>query len=476
MATGSASSTSSSGYNVTAVTDTVTQTTTYTLTGPNGETATTTQPANGSLTTTSNALKSQLPDPNASTPGLGYTIGSAGTHSQNQANEAASQGVSSLPPTATPVSPPSDPAVAQDQTAANDAAGVTDDTTPPVDQSVIDPASDPDISNTPPPDIVTSPDSNTEVDPLSDPQIDIPEPPEIPDTGDDAPSADSQSQGLTGDQQTTAAAPSSQDQENASAVQDWRVRVALPPGANYLYKTSTPGILQPLVATDGVIFPYTPSINVTYAANYDAQSLVGSNYKVYQYTNSSVDSVTITGDFTCQDVFEANYLLAVIHFFRSMTKMFYGQDNNPKNGTPPPLCYLHGMGAFQFDTLPLAITNFTYALPADVDYIMTTGMTIAGVSQPSYFNNNTSPASFISGAARLLGLPVGPGGTPRAPVYPTTQNSANQTTTWVPTKMNISISCAPVLSRNSVSNQFSLQDYASGDLLRGSQIPGGGFW
>jgi hypothetical protein len=106
---------------------------------------------------------------------------------------------------------------------------------------------------------------------------------------------------------------------------DWRVRLALAPGANYLYAADDPGILAPLsqkTGTSGVIFPYTPIINVTYAANYTPQDIIHSNYKVYQYQNSSVDSVSITGTFTCQDVFEANYLLAVIHFFRSMTKMF----------------------------------------------------------------------------------------------------------------------------------------------------------
>ena len=49
--------------------------------------------------------------------------------------------------------------------------------------------------------------------------------------------------------------------------------------------------------------------------------------------------------------------------------MFYGQDQNPRNGTPPPLVYLNGLGTFQFDNHPLAVTNFTYSLPNEVDYI-----------------------------------------------------------------------------------------------------------
>jgi hypothetical protein len=298
-----------------------------------------------------------------------------------------------------------------------------------------------------------------------------------PQTGANAPSSQSPNTGITGAKQSATAQATKQDQANFAAAKDWRVRLALAPGANYLYKGDPPGILQPLVSTDGVIFPYTPNIQVAYAATYDAQSITHSNYRVYQYQNSSVDSVTITGAFTCQDVFEANYLLAVIHFFRSMTKMFYGQDDNPKNGTPPPLCYIYGMGGYQFDALPLAITGFTYNLPNDVDYIPTTGASPAGTPQPAIDNNKTKKgANFLSGAARLLGVGVGAGGTPRPPSYPSTPSSINEETTWVPTKIELSITCAPVLSRNMVSNKFSLRDYASGKLLRGSVNPGGGMW
>jgi hypothetical protein len=300
-----------------------------------------------------------------------------------------------------------------------------------------------------------------------------------PQTGANAPSSQSPNTGITGAKQSATAQATAQDQANFAAAKDWRVRLALAPGATYLYKAKDKGILAPLDKTDGVIFPYTPTINVVYAANYDAQSITHSNYRVYQYQNSSIDSVTIAGTFTCQDVFEARYLLGVIHFFRSMTKMFYGQDDNPKNGTPPPLCYIYGMGGYQFDALPLAITGFTYNLPNDVDYIPTTGASPAGTPQPIVPNNNTNgSANFLSGAARLLGIGVGAGGTPLPPTYPSTPASINEETTWVPTKIELSITCAPVLSRNMVSNKFSLKDYASGKLLRGSssQNTGGGMW
>ncbi len=263
-----------------------------------------------------------------------------------------------------------------------------------------------------------------------------------------------------------------QDVANFQAKPDWRVRLSLAPGATYLYKAATPGILAPLAATDGVIFPYTPSISVQYASNYDATELTHSNYKFFTYRGSAVDSVNITCDFTAQDTFEANYLLAVIHFFRSVTKMFYGQDQNPKIGTPPPLCYLSGLGAFQFDAHPLAVTGFNYALPTDVDYIRTGSTpTPAGVSKAPA---NTPINSFSVSGSRANANGVNPGGGVAPPQF--TPPAGSRDVTYVPTKMSISISAVPIVTRNDISNKFSLTEYATGKLLRGTQRQGGGIW
>jgi hypothetical protein len=145
-------------------------------------------------------------------------------------------------------------------------------------------------------------------------------------------------QGLTNAQLNTQSQAIQQDVVNFQAKQDWRVRLSLSPGATYLYKANPPGILAPLQATDGVIFPYTPAISVQYNANYDPTELTHSNYKFFSYRGSAVDSVTIGCDFTAQDTFEAQYVLAVIHFFRSMTKMFYGH--------PSPIVLFKWIGCF----------------------------------------------------------------------------------------------------------------------------------
>lgn len=261
---------------------------------------------------------------------------------------------------------------------------------------------------------------------------------------------------------------------NFSALKDWRVRLKLAPGSDYFYNASAAdrGILAPLNETKGVIFPYTPNIVVNYVANYDTSLPTHSNYKIVQYQSSAVDSVSITCDFTAQDTKEANYLLAVIHFLRSVTKMFYGQDQSPKRGTPPPLCYLEGLGNFQFDNHPLVVQSFNYNLPNDVDYIRAmpaTGQAGANV-------NNSGQAAAGNSTDRLSGTGASVGGVSNGASFSTPPTGQALEPTYVPTKMQIQINCMPVVSRKDISDTFSLKDYAKGILLQGSKRAGGGIW
>ena len=280
--------------------------------------------------------------------------------------------------------------------------------------------------------------------------------------------------GLQGSTNNARAQQITQDAENAKTQGDWRVRLSLAPSAGYLYKAVNPGILEPLQKTDGVIFPYTPSIQVTYAAHYDPSDVTHSNYKIFQYKNSSVDQFNITCDFTAQDTEEANYLLAVIHFFRSVTKMFYGQDQIPKPGTPPPLCYLSGMGDFQFDRHPLAISSFNYSLPNDVDYIRASSPTLlSGVNSTGYNDNRNSDLTPQQVRMQQGNTPLNAGATQSATKF---SNPTNTQPTYVPTKISISIVAYPIVTRNDISNNFSLAEYATGKLLQGSKRSGGGIW
>jgi hypothetical protein len=251
---------------------------------------------------------------------------------------------------------------------------------------------------------------------------------------------------------------------------DWRVRLSLAPGADYLYNATPSGILAPLQNTGGVIFPYTPKITTNYTAMYAQTDLTHSNYKGYYYQNSNVGEISIEAKFTAQDTNEAQYLLAVIHFFRSVTKMFYGQD--AQRGAPPPLVFLSGFGEYQFNRHPCVVSGFTYNMPDNVDYIRARSVNINGASLLTRRDRQTSPTDPISGAAqRIANLVSSQGISPGAIVTrPAPPTLGQNNPTYVPTSVDLSIRLLPMQSRRQVSQQFSLKGFANGDLIKG------GFW
>ena len=251
---------------------------------------------------------------------------------------------------------------------------------------------------------------------------------------------------------------------------DWRVKLRLAPGAEYLYKDpglNNNGILWPLNVTDGVIFPYMPVINTSYHANYSNYDLTHSNYRGYFYQNSYVGEVNMTAVFTAQDTKEAEYMLAVIHFFRSATKMFYGQDA-PGRGSPPPLVYLQGLGEYQFNLHPCLISQFTYNLPNDVDYIRARSPNLVGTNLQIKRDRKTNPTNPFSAAIERLNAIGQPKGGINIPPAPPTLGTNSPT--YVPTKIEIQLTLLPTQTRQQVSQEFSLQKFANGNLLKG------GFW
>ena len=247
---------------------------------------------------------------------------------------------------------------------------------------------------------------------------------------------------------------------------DWRVRLRLAPQANYLYKAAAPGILQPLAVTDGIIFPYTPQIDTSYRANYETYDLTHSNYRGYFYKNSYVDAINLKATFTAQDTNDANYLLAVITFLKSVTKMFYGQD--PQRGAPPPLVYLSGLGDFQFNEHPCVVSQFQYNLPDNVDYIRAGSPNNVGLNFINRRDRQSVATNSIFGSINRLAAAFLTKGAVTGPAGPPTLGLNRPT--YVPTKMDINLTLLPVQSRQQVSQQFSLKSFASGDLIKG------GFW
>jgi hypothetical protein len=197
----------------------------------------------------------------------------------------------------------------------------------------------------------------------------------------------------------------------ATAKTDQRVKLDLGAGNRTFFKESK--ILAPLLGTAGVVFPYTPQLVVTHTANYIATPITHANFQHHTYSNSDIAAIQIAGDFSVQNSTEGLYLLAVIHFFRTVTKMYFGNDKSAPGGTPPPILFLSAHGTHLFDRVPVVVTSFVSTFPADVDYV------------------------FVNGAK----------GQSR-----------------VPTLMNMSVTVQPVFNRRQ-SKSFSLDRFARGDLL-----------
>jgi hypothetical protein len=219
--------------------------------------------------------------------------------------------------------------------------------------------------------------------------------------------------------------------------------------------------------TNGVVFPYTPKISTSYTATYNPYDLTHSNVRGYFYQGSHVGEVKINAVFTAQDTSEANYLLAVIHFFRSVTKMFYGQDQQYR-GSPPPLVFLQGLGEYQFSNHPCVVSQFDYTLPDDVDYIRARSVSVSGTNllQRRARSDNGFGAESTS-ADRLESAGLTAGGLYIPPAPPTL---GVESPTYVPTKMEIAITLLPIQTRAQVSQQFSLEKFGNGNLQKG------GFW
>jgi len=198
---------------------------------------------------------------------------------------------------------------------------------------------------------------------------------------------------------------------------DHRVRLSLPPKSKILYNGSTGGLIAPLAETNGVVFPYTPAITFQHQVDYSRTSPTHSNYPFNFYSNSAVQDILITGTFTVDSGPDAIYVMAVIQFLRTITKMF-GEADGALAGNPPPIMRLSGHGQHLMPNIPCVVNNVSITLPAEVDYMAIPGLSAGGF--------DSSPG-----------------------------------TTRVPRQTEISVGVTPVYSRNQL-REFGLDTLASG--------------
>jgi hypothetical protein len=145
---------------------------------------------------------------------------------------------------------------------------------------------------------------------------------------------------------------------------DLRTKILVP--SSYLTQL-TSGYGDVLSRLNGIIFPYTPTINFEHKAEYTTQNPLHSNYSINFYKYSAVGDISITGIFTVQNVADAVTYLSTIHLLRALTKGRFG-GSDPLKGSPPPVCRLWSYGTFMLQNVPVAISSFRNDLTSDVDY------------------------------------------------------------------------------------------------------------
>lgn len=190
-----------------------------------------------------------------------------------------------------------------------------------------------------------------------------------------------------------------------SPANDWRVRL------NCDFKLLFGGapLFNRLIATGGVVWPYLPNITISTKANYTQVDPVHNNFPFQSYKNSQVEDIQISGEFSCETETDAEYWIAATTFFRAATKMYYGQGQYA--GNPPVICQLTGYGANIFNAVPVIIKSFSVDLKDDVNYVQC--------------------------------------------------NLGGPTPTWVPIMSTISVTVAPIYSRERL-RKFSLQNFVAG--------------
>ena len=144
------------------------------------------------------------------------------------------------------------------------------------------------------------------------------------------------------------------------------------------------GILSPLQSTMGVVFPYSPTIQMSHSASYGSYDTTHSVYQQQYFINTPNPQINVTATFTANTLKEAEYSMAALHFFKSATKPHFGlTDDNP--GVPPAVMRFSCYGSVNARNTPVVVRSVTYTLPEDTDYVQATLPGVGTQSVPSLF-------------------------------------------------------------------------------------------
>lgn len=220
-----------------------------------------------------------------------------------------------------------------------------------------------------------------------------------------------------------------------------RARLSAKPAAKELvYGPASTFFGRQLRSTNGLLFPYTPTISDTATVNYDVYEPVHGNQNFSAFRNRASKEIQVVGTFTSMNQPEARANLAYLHFLRTITQMYFGTQSENR-GTPPPILLFNAYGSAVFNNVPVIVTNYNYEMPTDVDYV--------------YINTEkTNPiAAEFSGGDLGGEFNTGP--------------AINGFDAWVPTRFSISIQMTVQNTPARLRREFDLDKFRRGDLING---------
>lgn len=238
---------------------------------------------------------------------------------------------------------------------------------------------------------------------------------------------------------------------------DTRIRLgALNPEEVY---QSSP-IMKLLNDTNGMLFPYTPTVTFNQTVNYMDLALLHTNTDYQAYTRTPSVKINLTGKFTVQSQREGLYALAAIHFLRTASKMHFGEKDQ-KAGLPPPVLVLSGYGNYMFNNLRCILTSHSWTFDENMDTVS--------------INVNASPLSSVlnMGVGALVGS-TGLGGVLGGLAGSVAGNAINSLlgiqggVVRLPAMFSITVDLMVVQTPSRMRQVFNFNDFASGALMTGS--------
>ena len=196
---------------------------------------------------------------------------------------------------------------------------------------------------------------------------------------------------------------------------DPRARAALQaqPGAAGIYYAGPAVVLR---QTNGLVFPLTPAISYNQQVNWSPYDLVHTNYNYQTYRNTPSAAIQITGQFSNTTAEEHNYTVGVLHFLRSVTKMWYGANQtSPAAGTPPPVLVFSAFGPQVFNATKVVVANFATTFDDNVDLVtgpsgnalpavMTLAIDLMVTRNPKEQKEQFTTSGFVSGSLYSRGF------------------------------------------------------------------------